>query len=151
LIGTPGHNIIAPLRQAMLNWEILTNGTTDFVTKGSNPCVEHFSAVQAEVPFDGDDTMGLKADPSTQLNAECSQVVMEADEILLSGEAGSHCLANTVRDMANTFADDSFIRKCILLTDGTSPVGGFEFLQNDFVKEMTGRGMKTTTTKDYLA
>jgi nicotinamidase-related amidase len=75
---------------------------------------------------------------------------MEGDEILLAGEAGSHCLANTVSDMADSFGDDSFISKCVLLTDGTSPVPGFDQLQTDFVAKMTKRGMKTITTVDYL-
>ena len=83
LIGTKGHNIVAPLMDALLEWSALSNATPTFVTKGCNPCVEHFSAVQAEVPFDGDETMNLKADPSTQLNAEFIQCVMEADEIVL--------------------------------------------------------------------
>jgi hypothetical protein len=62
-------------------------------------------------------------------------------------------LANTVRDIANEFVkdNDSFIRKCILLKDATSDVPGFESYGETFVKEMVARGMKITTTKDYLA
>ncbi|RDJ35529.1 MAG: hypothetical protein DWQ19_11985 [Crenarchaeota archaeon] len=145
LIGTPGHNVVPQLMDALLNWVVLKGDTiVDFVTKGSNPYVEHFSAVRAEVVD--------PADPSTQLNAAFIQTLEEADEVLFAGEAGSHCLANTVRDIANSFNDseDKFLKKCVLLTDGTSPVPGFEVYQDDFVKEMTGRGMKTTTTVDYL-
>ena len=127
----------------------LTSSTPDFVTKGSNPCVEHFSAVQAEVPFDGDDTMGLKADPSAQLNAEFIQAIMEADEILVAGSGW--CLANTIWDIANCFADDAFARQCVLLTDGTTPVPGLEAYQSDFAKELSKRGMRTATIEDYLA
>ncbi|MCK9458606.1 MAG: hypothetical protein M0R80_03120 [Proteobacteria bacterium] len=143
LIGTPGHNIVAPLMENLLDWCRDGFRTIDFVTKGSNPFVEHFSAVRAEVP-DPDD-------PFTQMNSQFIQGVMEADEILACGEASTHCLPNTFRDMANSFGDDSFIAKCVLLTDGTSPVPGFEQYQADFISEMTKRGMKTTTTVDYLA
>lgn len=143
LIGTPGHNIVAPLEDALLNWCVETHAYVDFVTKGSNFRVEHFSAVQAEYPD--------PEDPTTQLNSDFISTVMEADIILLAGEASSHCLANTVRDMANSFGDDSFISKCVLLTDGTSPVPNFENLADDFVKEMTGRGMKQATCADFLA
>ena len=156
LIGTPGHNIVPDLREAILEWETLTQSTFNPVTKGSNPCVEHFGAVMAEVPFDGDDTMGLKADPSTQLNAEFIQNVMEADEIPLCGEAGSHCLANTANDIAAQFTDpgtgrNPFLEKVILLSNGTSPVPGFEFLQDGFIKKATALGMRTCSCEDYLA
>ena len=84
---------------------------------------------------------------------------MEADEIILSGEARNFCLASTVQDTANEFApsagtptnNDDFIKKCVLLTDATSDVPGFEKLGEDFITEMTKRGMRSTTTVDYLA
>ena len=63
------------------------------------------------------------------------------DLVAIAGEAGSHCLANTVRDVANNFGDDAYVRRLVLLEDATSPVPGFESLQDDFVREMRGRGM----------
>lgn len=144
LIGTPGHNVVPQLFDALVNWiNVCGNVVVDYVTKGSNPFVEHFSAVRAEVVDPND--------PTTQLNSELIGTIMQADEIVFAGEAGSHCLANTIRDIADSFQDDSFIKKCVLLTDGTSPVPGFEHLQTQFIKDMSARGMKTTTTVDYLA
>lgn len=143
LIGTPGHNVVGHLYAALIEWEKENYAAVDFVTKGSNHFVEHFSAVKAEV-IDPDD-------PSTQLNVDFINTLMDADEVLFAGEAGSHCLANTVRDIADSFKDDSFIKKCVLLTDGTSPVPGFESYQQQFVSDMIARGMKTSTCADYLA
>jgi nicotinamidase-related amidase len=144
LIGTAGHNVVPQLMESLLKWvRAQGDATVDFVTKGSNPYVEHFSAVRAEVIDPGD--------PSTQLNSGFINTLVQADEVLFAGEAGSHCLANTVRDIADSFADDSFIKKCVLLTDATSPVPGFESYQTTFVADMTKRGMKTATTVDYLA
>lgn len=143
LIGTRGHQIVEPLMESLLNWSATNKRTINFVTKGSNPFVEHFSAVKAEVIDPLDNT--------TQINAEFIKTVMEDDEILLFGIAGSHCLANTAKDMADFFADDSFISKCTLFTDGTAPVPGFENLQTQFIADMVKRGMRTTTTLDYLA
>jgi len=62
LIGTPGHNVVQPLFEALLEWEQEASGFVDKVTKGSNIWVEHFSAVRAEVPD--------PEDPSTQLNTD---------------------------------------------------------------------------------
>jgi len=126
---------------ALLDWSKINFRTIELVSKGSNPFVEHFSAVRAEVP-DPDD-------PFSQFNARFVENVMEGDEILFFGEPGSHGLANTIQDMADAFCDDSFISKCILLTDGTDPVPGFETHLGDFVDSMTRRGMRLTTTADY--
>ena len=113
------------------------------MTKGSNPWTEHFSAVQAEVPD--------AADPTTQVNTGLVSTLEEADVILLAGEALSHCLANTVRDVAQHFADPSFIQKMVLLTDASTSVPGFEAYGQDFVAELASLGMKTTTTQQFLA
>jgi len=141
MIGTEGTNVVPSLAEALSEW---TNrfGWVHYVTKGSNPWTEHFSAVKAEVP---DPT-----DISTQINTEFIEALEKADVILLAGEAGSHCLANTCIDIADNFSDTKFIEKLHLLTDATSPVPGFEKLQDNFVDTLVRRGMKTTTTTDFL-
>ncbi len=53
--------------------------------------------------------------------------------------------------MADVTPGDEFVKKCVLLLDGTSPVPGFEEYQQDFIDQMTARGMRTTTCADYLA
>ena len=142
LIGDGGHNVWPNLSEAVHRWEDRF-AMADFVTKGSNPWTEHFSAVAAEVPD--------PHDPSTQVNAPLVRTLEEADVVLLAGEALSHCLANTVRDIATHFIDPATIAKLVLLTDASSSVPGFEHLGADFVKDLISRGMKTATTTDFLA
>jgi len=143
LIGDEGHNVFPVISNAVHEWESRRFAMADYVTKGSNPWTEHFSAVQSEVP---DPT-----DPSTQLNTGLIQTLQEADIVLLAGEALSHCLANTVRDIADCFSDPSTISKLVLLTDASSSVTGFEQYGDDFVAEMSRRGMKKMKTTDFLA
>lgn len=143
LIGDSGHNVFPLISEAIHEWEDARFAMADFVTKGSNPWTEHFSAVQAEVPD--------AADPSTQVNATLISTLQSADLVLLAGEALSHCLANSVRDIADCFGDPATISKLVLLTDASSPVTGFETQAEAFVREMTARGMKTATTRDILA
>jgi len=50
LIGSWGHNVYPVLFEALLKWEEKNFANIDFVTKGSNPFTEHYSAVQADVP-----------------------------------------------------------------------------------------------------
>jgi nicotinamidase-related amidase len=142
LIGSKGYQVVEELYAAMQAWSRERFKTIDFVTKGSNLFTEHYSAVQADVPD--------PQDPTTQINTGFIQTLMDADEVLVAGEASSHCLANTVRDVANNFGDDSYVKKLTLFEDGTSAVPGFEDLTDDFVKEMTGRGMKITKTTEWM-
>ena len=142
LIGSPGHVVVPELFAALQDWE-RRFAVVDYVTKGSNVWTEHYSAVQADVPD--------PADPSTQINTALIQTLMKADLVAVAGEAGSHCLANTVRDVANSFGDDRLVSKIVLLADATSPVTGFGAYQDDFLREMTARGMRLSTTTDFLA
>ena len=141
LIGSEGYAIVPELFQAFQEWESRF-AIVDFVTKGSNIYTEHYSAVVADVP-DPDD-------PTTQINTEFIKVLNEADTIVIAGEALSHCVANTVRDIANNFKDASFVKKLVLLTDASSPVPGFEQLGVEFIKDMTAQGMQLSTTTEFL-
>ena len=142
LIGSPGHTVFPELFAALAEWEERF-AFVDYVTKGSNILTEHYSAVQADVPD--------PADASTQINTRLIQTLERADVIAIAGEARTHCLANTVRDIANNFGDDSFVSKLVLLTDASSDIPGFEAHAQDFVNEMTGRGMQLSTTNEFLA
>lgn len=147
LIGSQGGTIVPDLFAAFNAWAQSNNGLINFVSKGSNFKTEHYSGVRAEV-LDPED-------PSTQMQTgqgSLLDVLMnEATLVAIAGEALSHCLANTVRDIANAFGNDDFIRKFVLLTDATSSVQGFEGLGTAFISEMTGRGMQLATTVDFLA
>jgi nicotinamidase-related amidase len=142
LIGSPGHNVVPSMLDALHEWERTRYVTVDFVTKGSNPWTEHFSAVQAEVPD--------PEDPSTLVNTALVSTLEEADIILLAGEALSHCLANSVRDVARAFSDPKYVQKFMLLTDASSNVTSFEKYGEDFVRDLVAMGMKTSTTTTAL-
>lgn len=143
IVGTWGWGIVEELASALHDWEATEMGRVNYITKGNNPWTEHFSGVAAEVP-DPDD-------PTTQVNTSLVQTLEEADIIVITGEALSHCVSNTVRDVASNFSDPKYIEKLVLLTDASSNVGGFEFLGDAFVKDLIAKGMKTSTTKDFLA
>ena len=140
LIGTFGYGVFDVLEKALLQWEEQFR-VVDTVTKGSNFWTEHYSAVQADVPD--------PEDPSTQLNMPLIETLAVADLIPVAGIARSHCLANTARDIANNFGEEN-IKKMVLLEDATADVPGFEGLGEAFVKEMIGRGMKLSTTLEFM-
>lgn len=119
LIGSWGSNVVPELHAALCDWERKTAGSVQYIAKGMNPWTEHFSGVRAEVP-DYDD-------PSTLVNGALMQSLWEADLVVVAGEALSHCVGSTVRDIINEAPiPERMATKMFLLTDCTSNVPGFE-------------------------
>ncbi|MDY6991023.1 MAG: hypothetical protein SVR94_00230 [Pseudomonadota bacterium] len=129
LIGSFGHNIVAPVAEVIREWEH-NFAVTDYIVKGANIWTEHYSALQADVP-DPDD-------PSTQLNTRLLKALEQADVVICSGQALSHCVANTLRDIVTHIPQAD---KFILLEDTTSAVAGFEAIGQQFLEEMRAHGM----------
>jgi nicotinamidase/pyrazinamidase len=142
LIGQWGHNIHSSVAYALNSWTRHKMAAVDYVIKGTNVFTEHYSAIQAEVPD--------PSDPTTTLNSVLIGALAKADNVIIAGEALSHCLASTVRDIVDNFGEEH-IKKLVLLTDCTSSVSGFELLGTQFVAEMRFRGMQTALSTEYLA
>jgi nicotinamidase/pyrazinamidase len=141
LSATWGHNVAAPIAQALWAWETQHWRGVNFIYKGMNPLTEHYSVLQAEVP---DPT-----DLSTMLNTDLLKNLTHAEYIVISGQALSHCVADTVRDIVVHLGTD-ILKKILLLEDTTSAVPGFENKAQAFVKEMLAQGMRCIRTQDAL-
>lgn len=145
LIGSDGHKIYPSVFEALVEWEEKHFGMINIFTKGSNLHTENYSVVQADVPDDDD--------PTTKPNLVLIDLLQKSDTLYITGEALSHCVANSIRDVT-TFGKQH-AKKFVLLTDTCSNVGGplaglWKQLGDDFVKEMIALGMRTATTTDVL-
>ncbi len=148
LIGTWGHNVQKDLNAALERWSEKEFAMVNYVTKGSNPWTEHYGALMAEVPD--------PEDPTTMLNADFLEILRQADIVALAGEALSHCVRETVNQIADNIGEEH-LKKFYILTDCTSPVpavpGGPDFPQiaADWLKEMKARGMNLIEAQEFLA
>ena len=148
LIGSRGHNFQEKLGQALREWEEREFATVNVLTKGSNPYTEHYGAFMAEVP-DPDD-------PTTGLNTERLQMLAGADIVFVAGEASSHCVMESVNQIADNIGDEH-LTKFHLLTDCMSSVAAipnvidFPALTEVWLKEMESRGMVLTTSVEVFA
>ncbi|MBU0646853.1 hypothetical protein KKC67_01480 [Patescibacteria group bacterium] len=148
LIGTWGHNVHTDLNEALQNWSNKEFAMVDYVTKGSNPWTEHYGAMQAEVS-DPDD-------PTTTLNTDFLAMLSEADMVVIAGEALSHCVKETVTQIADNIGVEH-IEKFRILTDCSSSVsavpGGPDFptIAEKWLKKMEARGMTLITSTNFLA
>jgi nicotinamidase/pyrazinamidase len=140
-IGSWGHNVHANVRAACNRWEDDALGIVNMVIKGTNPWTEHYSAIQAEVPEEDDD--------STQLNTGLIDLLSKSDRVYICGEAGSHCVKATTEHLAANL-DRQRLSKLVLLTDCMSPVSGFDSQYQGFLEEMAARGLQIAKAADVL-
>jgi len=140
-MGSWGHNVHSDVRAAYNAWEESALGIVNKVSKGTNPWTEHYSAIQAEVPDEDDD--------STQLNQEFIDLLSGADKVYITGEAGSHCVKATTEHIVANW-DQAQLARLVLVTDCMSPVPGFEAQYHDFVRDMRARGVQIASAADVL-
>jgi len=109
IIGSYGHAIVPELNVALQNWAKVRNKAVTYVMKGQNCRTEMYSALKAEVED--------PKDPRTALNEELLVKLKIADRIIICGQALSHCVNYTVRDILNFWHHDS-VSKLVLVEDG---------------------------------
>jgi nicotinamidase-related amidase len=147
LIGTWGHNVEENLNRALQQWSQKEFAMVDYVTKGSNPWTEHYGALMAEVPD--------PEDPGTMINRDFLDMLQQADIVAVAGEALSHCVKETVTQIADNIGGEH-IKKFVILTDCCSPVGAvpggpdFPAIAEEWLKAMERKGMRLTTSDEFL-
>ena len=139
LVGTDGYKVIQPIMSELMNWENRYVARVSYISKGHNPFTEHYGAFKAEVDMNND--------PTTQLNSRLIKMIEESEYVFLSGQALSHCVASTVRQLVDNFGTEN-IKKLVLLVDTSSSVTGFEAQGAEFIEEMRNKGMIIAKTTD---
>ena len=144
VIGTMGAAVYPEVTASLNQWQLKNRQSITFLSKGMNARTEHYSVIKADVVDE--------SDPSTLENLSLINQLKSDDvtEILITGEALSHCVANTVIDLVDSMGN-GFAKKLVLLSDTCSSVPGFEELGNNFLSGMKAKGMRVTTTTEYLA
>ena len=141
VIGSWGQNVHAELHAACEQWQLQRLSNVNYVNKGDNPWTEHYSAIAAEVPQEGQ--------PETQLNRALLDLLAQQDQIIIAGEAGSHCVkATTLHILEHIGAQH--IGKLVLLTDCISPVTGFEAQYQAFLQQCAAAGVRLTSSAGLL-
>lgn len=141
--GTWGADIESQLMASIMAWSANTDNHFRIVRKGYYPFTEHYGAFQAEVPSD--------TEKSTQYNQELLDLLDGYDRILVAGEAKSHCVMNTIRQMMEH--SPAIMAKTVILEDAMSPVVGFgDAASAVFAKavELGARICKTTDIYQHI-
>ncbi len=141
IIGTVGCTIQPPFDEALKNWSRTRFKKPDYQVKGSNPFTEHYSVFRADVVD--------PSDHSTMLNTGLINLINSADEILIAGEARSHCVRNSIVDLIDEIGHENAM-KFVILEDAMSDVPTFEAYGESFMDDMKKIGMRIAKTTDYI-
>jgi len=139
LIGTPGHQVVDIVSDAMIEWSDATGGSIEFVMKGENLLTEMYSAIKAEVPITSE----------TDYNERLLDSLSKSDRLLIVGQAKSHCVNYTTRDIVERWPKGE-LNKIRVITDCMSPVGGFEKEADEFELFLKDNGVKTCLAADVF-
>ena len=136
LIGSEGHAIVPSVRQAMDDWSATTGASVEWIPKGENLLTEMYSALAADVPVS----------KATAFNKGLHASLMASDKLIICGQAMSHCVNYTARDIVDHCSTKEDASKIYLLTDCASAVPGFEAAADAFQKDMKDAGVHLITS-----
>jgi nicotinamidase-related amidase len=127
LLGGEGHALAGVLQEARLFHSYVRGVQAWTELKGMHPLTEHYSALGPEVRERHDG--GVLA----QANRVLLGRLLEADQLIVAGQAASHCVRSTLEDLLDAIRKENprLAKKVYLLTDCMSAVaipdgqGGF--------------------------
>lgn len=118
LLGSDGHALAGVLHEARLFHAFARGSRSAIEVKGGNALTENYSVLAPEV------LMRHDGQPLAQRNTQFIQTLLEADAVVVAGQAASHCVKSSIEDLLGeiTARDESLARKVYVLRDGMSSV-----------------------------
>lgn len=113
--GTPGHGLENEFAKMVYFHSVVRKCKNPMIRKGDDPLSEMYGIIKPEFS------------ENNFVNTPVLKAMEQYDEIYVVGEAASHCLLESVRQIAEQFANRPEItQKITILEDCTSPIGGYE-------------------------
>lgn len=131
LIGSKGAALDDTIMEALLAWTHRTGRDYKAIVKGTNPLTEHFGVFRAQVP--------VTDAPETELDQAFLNDLAAFDQILVAGEARSHCVATSINQILKYASE--LAPKVIILSDCMSNVTNFEEISDPIYEEAAQKGM----------
>jgi nicotinamidase-related amidase len=118
MLGGIGHAMVSLVEEAVFFHSIARQAPTRLEIKGRHPLTENYSALRPEV---SEDEGGR---PLAVATSDLVEHLLAFDEILVAGEAKSHCVAWTVDDLLTEIEarDPALAQRVVLLDDCATPV-----------------------------
>lgn len=156
LLGGVSHALVPALMEAAIFHALVRSAQSHFETKGTHAMTENYSVMSPEVRELGGKSVGT-------FNAPFFKMLMDFDRVYVFGQAKSHCVLSTLRDMQTNIAsvDPSLMRKIYVLEDAMSPVQpppitplppslDFPRIADEAFRELRAAGMNIVKTTDPI-
>ena len=145
--GTLGHMLAAPLCEAIAWHSAARNTQPTYIEKGRTMRTEYYGIFGAEIPD--------PEDPDSSLNVTLLDAVMKHDRVYVAGEAKSHCVLETERQLVGRFGEQpELLKRLYFLIDCTSsvqhPVIDFDALAEDELATMEQQGVQMVLSTDPI-
>ena len=114
ILGTYGHNIEPNLEQMLSYFSLVTKKKVERFTKGSNPLSEMYGIFREEY-----------SEVNTTIDPIIAKAYGKYENIIIAGEAKSHCVLETVKQLCEFYQFNDFNSKIHILEDCTSSIEGF--------------------------
>ncbi len=151
MLGGVGHALVPAFEEACFFHNMVRRSQTRFEIKGDNPLTENYSILSPEVLTD-DANQAI-----AQKNNRLIQHLLSFDAVVVAGQAKSHCVAWTIRDLLSEIQaiDPALAQKVYLLNDCTSPVvvpGVVDFTESaeEMYHQFAQAGMNIVQSVDAL-
>jgi nicotinamidase-related amidase len=118
MLGGIGHALVSAVEEAVFFHSIARYSQPKFQVKGSHPLTENYSVLSPEV------TTGPGGQVVAPKNEKFFRLLMNADALIVAGQAKSHCVVWTIDDLLSEILtrDEKIASKIYLLEDCCSPV-----------------------------
>lgn len=137
LIGSRGASLDETIMHAVLSWTHTKQRDYKAIVKGTNPLTEHFGVFKAQVYVDNA--------PETKLNKTFLNELGHFDNIFITGEARSHCVATSVKQIVQ-YAPE-LVPKVSVFTDCMSDVTNWGHLADPIFENAVKNGMTFRTSR----
>lgn len=157
LLGGVSHALVPALMEMAIFHSLVRSSQAHFETKGTHAMTENYSVLSPEVRELGNQSVGT-------FNAAFFKMLMDFDRIYVFGQAKSHCVLSTLRDMQEHIAqaDPKLMSKVYILEDATSPVPApaihplppaldFPRIAEEAFADLRAAGMNIVKTSDPIA
>ena len=146
--GTLGHMLVSPISEAIAWHSAARNTQPTYVVKGRTIRTEYYGIFGAEVPD--------PEDPDSALNVTLLDAVMKHDKVYVAGEAKSHCVLETERQLVGRFVKQpEFLKKLHFLKDCTSsvqhPAIDFDALAEAELRDMERQGVQVVLSSEPIS
>jgi nicotinamidase-related amidase len=118
LIGSRGHTMVGVVQEARLFHAYARDAEAAIEVKGTSVLTEHYSVLAPEIDTAHDGS------PLGEAPSGLARRLMNADRLVIAGQASSHCVKNTIEDLLRWIGerDPSLARRVYLLEDCMSAV-----------------------------